>query len=302
MRRGVGSVQRALSVRNILATIALLSTVSGTAFAAMYGTSSFKNSSIQGKDVKNGTLSAIKYSTAAKAWFKARDGAIGNTGVVGDVGDAGADANSTTSWAYNNTGLLRDWVDTARVVPSDPPNKDPRDWDSSSYGVEAFGAIKLQISTGGHQGIDMDGTDRLVVALSGMAISADDFPKQSAKTGGAITLPWKSNLSATATMSFLHRGNPNDGGAYGGRASGRLECTLQRANQANPSNFSQMGSEAYVSSNVTNEVVTLTLAANAKDVAAGTYNVAAYCVDADFNGTTQWTVVSGSMNALAAEQ
>jgi hypothetical protein len=289
-------------VKNVLATVALASTLTGTAVAAtMYGSSSLATGAVRSADVKNGQVSSIKFTTTAKTWFKDQTGAVGDTGPVGDQGDAGDDAYAVTSWAYLNTGLIRDWAHVANDATTYAvPNDDNKNWSSSTYGSQASGGTnKPQISTGGHQTLNMDGNAQMVAALSGMNIGV--AVKQQAQTKGAIVLPAKSNLSATANITMLHKGDP--GGPYdGGRISGRVECKLMRANQASPPNFTLMGSPLYYSSDTTNDVVNFTIAANAKDVAAGTYNVAIYCVDADYTGSTQWAFVSASMNVLAAEQ
>jgi hypothetical protein len=110
-------------------------------------------------------------------------------------------------------------------------------------------------------------------------------------TSNNIVVPWSNNLTGMTSVSFLHEGTIHE----------RMSCSLQYANSASPSTFSNLGEPQMISSFGHKEIVSLSMVGS-KNVAAGTYNVRVLCHDLDDNntGTASWRFIRGNLTAMAA--
>lgn len=108
-----------ITYANVMASLAILMSLGGTAYAAVILTGrNIKDSSLTGLDVKNGSLVTADLSAATRASFKGAKGiagAVGTpgargltglTGPKGDTGAPGAPAEVVTSFASRDTGFV----------------------------------------------------------------------------------------------------------------------------------------------------------------------------------------------------
>jgi hypothetical protein len=123
-------------------------------------------------------------------------------------------------------------------------------------------------------------------------------------------LPWDSHLNATTSLTFLHRKNGEtlDTGAGGSNLHGRIQCKAAYGTNDSFSAFETMGIPTYASATaaVTHELVNVSLTADAHTavsdglVPAGTYNVAILCRDADYTGSTQWSLANANLSVVGS--
>ncbi|MBC7644857.1 MAG: collagen-like protein [Thermoleophilia bacterium] len=298
-----------ISYAHIVSTLAIILGLSGTAYAASINGSMLPYDSVTGIKVKNGTLAEIDFNPM---WFgymrgpqgdsglQGTQGIPGPIGITGVKGDHGDPSYAVSSWAYNDTGLLRNWSGTS-------PNNPALDWDSTCYQAttqpcaEPTNGGHTNIRPGGFDDIHMDGSHKAVVSLSGMNNGATYQLQQS---GGTVTPTFSNNLSATANLTFMHRSNGESAvnNTGGDTLNGRLECKLSYGNGSALSSFNVMGTPEYATSYQQHEIVNITIVGNASYVQPGNYNVAASCIDADYTGLAQWSFVSGNLDVLAAQQ
>lgn len=295
-------IDRHITYANVVAMIALVLSLGGTAYAALViTTANVKDRTLLGADVRDQTIGFVDLASGTRNELvgtkgdRGPDGIRGFKGPVGpqgDQGDAGNSTRSTTSWAFHDSGIIRDMADSRT-----PANSTPTDWDDTTYGTPA----ERQIRQGGFSSLPVQGLQTLLVGLSG--ISCCDT-NQVYENSGLIETTFSGNLSAHATVTLLHRNYNEASGDTGGTPiHGRLKCWLGRGNGASPSDYQTMGTPAWVSAEEQHELVTITLAANGGNIGAGTYNVAAFCQDGNLaSSSASWMFVSASINALVAEQ
>lgn len=305
-----------ITYANVAASLALLLSLGGTAYAAVVITGkNVKDSSLTGADVQNGSLASKDLSAAARASFKGArgsqgpagpmgisgfDGARGTTGATGPQGDTGANgepAAVVTSFASRDTGLLM-------RSSLDVPNPQSRAWYDYNCGGSTGDPMSdpACASDNGNQApsgvgnIPLIAAPTMVLALQGMSRSADET-RHEITSNNNVEVPWSNNLSGTASVVLLHNGPVGTTQSI----HDRVECALQYANSTSPSTFSNLGEPQMVSSFGTKEVVSLTLIGS-KNLSAGTYNVRVTCSELDNNDTSEygWRFVRGNLVAMAA--
>jgi hypothetical protein len=291
-------ILRHIKYANVVASIALLMSLGGTAYAAVVITGkNVKDSTLTGVDVKNASLTAADLSAATKRSFKGATGARGATGAKGltgiagpkgDTGAPGAPAEVVTSFATRDTGFI-----TRRNNSN--PNPDTRDWydyncngdNTTSAACPSFDGNQTDTSVGV---VELSAAGSSVIALSGINIDSQET-LHTYSTQNNIAVPWSNNLTGFASISVLHMGTLHE----------RFECQLEYANVSNPTAFAKLGAPQVVSAYGEHEIVPFTLIGS-KNVSAGTYNVQLTCTDLDDNnsGTASWRFVRGNLTAMAA--
>lgn len=299
-----------ITYANTMATLALLLTLGGTAYAAVTLTSAnVRNNSITGADVKSGSLTQADLHASTKRALVGPRGATGRTGSAGPKGTTGdtgpqgprgSAAYMTSAFAYRDTGLV--WQRTGTLLPNNNGGTG-KHWDDPTYASSATGGPYPQIRTSGYESIPLDGSFRPVLSLTGMS-GAD--ASRSSDTRLKLTFT-EAYLNATASLSILHRRNgeslaTNSGGTL---LHGRVQCALFYGTAADPAALTtQAGVTAVASSGyggVDHELINVALNGNASGLVAGTeYNVTVKCRDADFTGNTQFQVARGNLTALAS--
>jgi hypothetical protein len=300
---------------NVMATIAVLLAMSGTAYASvMISGTQIRNGTLTNAQLRDATITAAKLTPTTRTQLRGPKGdrgaqglkgstgsaglrgPTGPTGPKGDTGPPGEAAAVVTSFASRDTGFI---VRSAE----DTPNPDGHAWFEFNCGGSALDptAGPCTSDNGNQIGsavgvIDMIATPRMVVALSGMSKDSLEV-NHTINSNNNVVVPWSNNLTGMATVTFLHRG------PVGTTLSvhERLECRLQYANSASPGTFQALGEPQMLSAFGTKELVSMTLVGSA-NVSAGTYNVRVACSDMDYasNQNHGWRFVRGNLTAMAA--
>ena len=288
-----------ITFANVTATIALVLSMSGSAYAAkklIITGANVKNGSLTGADIKNASLTSSDLNASVTTSLRGKNGtngtngkdgakgdrgprgAEGPAGPKGDVGPPGEAAAVVTSYASRDTGILKS--STAGV-----PNPGQQAWydyncadgspapcanDDGNFRNDAIGNITLIADP------------QMVLALQGMS----RFPEEThheINTRNNIVVPWKTNLTGMATVSLLHEG------------------TTKYANAATPSEFRDLGEPQMVTAYGTKEIATLTLVGS-ENLNPGTYNVRVWCADMDYASQAEhgWRFIRGNLTAFAA--
>lgn len=310
----------AVTYANIVATIAVLFALSGAAYAVkMYSGKNIANNTLQNSDFKTASLGTADLGLEAKAALVGARGATGAKGGIGATGTKGgkgidgvlgSPAKLTSSWAQNDTGLV-----TSSGLPI--PNSPATDWDDPNYGTDFPDSTpnlrqipELQAGQSDYTPVNISATDAPLIRLTDMAVVSAPAANSS---NGVVKLPWAANLSATATVTLLHRADGEDWQTNGGATPGtllhdRVQCWLgYGAAGGNPATYTQMGRPVYASSGVKHELLQVSIVADADTTAgkvpAGDYNVAVMCHDPDTTATPssiKWSFVSGNLTVLGA--
>jgi hypothetical protein len=265
-------IRRHITFANVAASVALLTSLTGTAYAATMITGfQIKDGTVTGADIKNGGLSTSDLSTLAISKLK---GATGPKGDQGPAGPTGAAAKLSVSWGSRDTG---EWQTPASQNVSQQP------W----YSRDDDGVA---------------GADSKVAGEFAPEIAYQPFssiqPQVSINGDGAgpLSFDYNAAVNGMATVTVLHQGTVHT----------RMECQLW-AKDMNSSTQNAMGDPVYASSNTDKELVTLSLVGSKNiSVFSGTknYDVQVRCRDADRTGNPQdtWTFVRGSVTAFAASE
>lgn len=293
-----------ITYANVMASLAIVLAMGGTAFAAIVLTGrNVKDSSLTGIDVKNGSLTAYDLSLAARNSFKGAKGTTGTMGITGargltgatgpkgDTGAPGAPAEVVTSFASRDTGFV------TRVDAADPNTADLPWFEYNCGNTGAAGPCALDDGNQTNIGVgsvNLIASDTLVIALSGMPPKATNETNQS---NNVVTVPWSNNLTGMATVSLMHRGPVGQETAI----HERVECGLEYANSTNPSSFAPLGEPQMVSSFGTREIVNLSLVGSA-NLMSGAYNVRVVCSDMDYASASDhgWRFIRGNLTVMAA--
>ncbi|MBC7644856.1 MAG: collagen-like protein [Thermoleophilia bacterium] len=303
-----------LTYANVVASLALLFAMSGAAYAATTITgSNVKKGSITNSQVKDSSLSAADFSTAAKASLvgkrgdagpRGQAGANGSSGLTGPAGDPGTAAQLTSTWAWNDTGLMTD--STADYAN---PNSPAQPWDSPTYGSANGSSLPNLRASSANAATNLNSGYQMVVALGGMP---GGVPNQSIGGQGLLVMAFAGKITATATVSMLHRNDgeslaDNGATAPGSLLNGRVQCKLSYGSGNNYASFTDMGAPMYASSAITHEMVNMSVSGNADTTSmllpAGSYNIALMCRDADMtttSGSRQWSFSSGNLTAIGS--
>lgn len=299
-----------------MATIALLGALTtGGAYAAGFLTSvNIKNGSLKNNDFKNKSLTTADLSASALAslvgakgdtGFPGSNGDMGDQGQKGPDGDPGDPAKLTSSWAWIDTGLMTD--SSQEYIPPNPTHDGGYDdWDDLEYGTGTGEGVHLNLRTpAAYTPVNFGVEWTPVMALEGVTFVGTG---QSGESQGLITLPWDGRLSATATISMLHRRdgedfNTNDP-ATGTLRNGRLQCKVAYGTGSDFSTFTTMGAQTYLSSSTGHEIIDITVLGDANTLGGlvpdGAYNVAVLCRDVDYTGNPQWSLVNANMTTYAS--
>jgi hypothetical protein len=290
----------ALTPKNVLATLALLVSLSGTAYAAtQVSGASFANGSLTGVQVKNGSLYPMNFSQAALAALHAVKGAQGKPGPAatakgqpgpqGPQGPAGDPAHH--AYSYSDGDDNHQFIKAPDINPplgqncACPTTYFPR-WNyqctlPTKYCNETtnLGTYSRLLDTSYHQVLT--------------------FP--SASNGGFLTLDHTGSVVVTGTGSFLH--------VPGDQAS-RVQCRVQSLDVTDSVvTTSPLGVPISVSSNLDDQLVNVTATgAIHVTVTPGSprkYEFAFTCRELDDsnpnNSATDWYFVKGNVNAISAE-
>lgn len=316
---------RHLSYANVMATLALFSTLGGTAYAALVVTgANVKDSTLTGVDVKNYSLQTADLSLRARLALKGPKGAPGTNGTngingmngakgatgpkgwagpmgpKGDTGPQGDSAAVVTSYASRNTGILTryqqnviqpnpnnlPWYDYNCTSAVSPSNTTPCDADDGNQLTTGVGNLKLEA------------TDKDVLQLiNNPTPQSNERISQS----GGLVVPWQSHLSAMATVTFLHLG------PVGSTLSihERMQCELRYQSTLAGGASGTLGEPQMVSAFGTREVVSLSLVGSngsSTGVPAGTYNMWIECSDMDYtqNPSYGWRLLTANLVGQAA--
>jgi hypothetical protein len=289
-----------ITYANVMASIALVLALSGTAYAAITITGrNVRDSSLTGADVKNGSLATADLAAATRRSFKGDrgfsgstgpmgiKGLTGNTGPKGDKGDPGAPAEVVTSFASRDTGfLVRNNFST--------PNPSGAPWYDYNCGGGNTTAAGCASSDGNQDGsgvgvFELNPNPLEVIALQGMTKDPLET-KHRITTHNNVVVPWSNNLTGISSVSLLHEGTIHN----------RVECALQYANSANPGQFENLGEPQMLSAFGPKEIVAMTIVGS-KNVSSGTYNVRVVCSDMDHDGgIATWRFIRGDLSVMAA--
>ena len=293
-----------MNFATIVSILALLIGSGSAAYAAIMITgASVKDGAITGGKIKDGSLTTSDLSSSARTTVTGGDGPRGVRGDKGATGPAGQLAKLTSSWASRNTGLVTDSTSLRQA-----PNTGWLFWDDLTYGaanVDGEGAKPNIRTTGNYVAVDLNDTWQPVLALNGMTLTGTNA---TGSAQGMITLPWSARLTATATMSLLHRRSGDDAGTQdpstGTEYNTRAACKLAYGTNNTYTSFTTMGTPMYSSSDLTHQLTNLSLVADVDTSAAllpaGSYNIAVLCRDPDYTGQTEWSIATASMTAMAS--
>jgi len=294
-----------------MATLALFLTIGGTAAAAIVITgANIKNNSLLSRDVKRESLEDRDLTRAAKAALVGTQGdkgatgskgSKGITGVNGSQGPRGSAAYMTSAYSFLSTGVM---TQRGTQTPNNGENNTGHDWDDPNYAndsINVVGGPYPNLRTlGNYLNVSLGNTMQPMTALTGMP-GAHANATKSPDTLLRLTFS-DGYLNAQASLTLLHRADGEDLTSHSSGAvrNGRAVCALFYGTSADPNALTQMaGIPAYVSSDMSHELVQVSLNGNAAGMAAGTqYNVTVKCRDADFTGNTQWQLVSGNLTTF----
>lgn len=150
-----------ITYANAMATLALVLALGGSAIAAgklrVYTGAKVADNTVTGSHVKDGSLVSADLSTKARASFRGEPGSRGATGSKGALGVAGvrgangprgSAALMTSAFAWRDTGLVTQRVNS--LVPNDGPGSQGSDWDAADYASSAYGGPYPNIRTPGN--------------------------------------------------------------------------------------------------------------------------------------------------------
>ncbi|MCW2961780.1 MAG: Collagen triple helix repeat-containing protein [Thermoleophilia bacterium] len=297
-------LRRAATPANVIATVALVMSLGGTAFAAATITGAHvKDSTLTGIDVKNRSLGAADLSFAAIRSLKGTTGASGikgatgatgpkgEPGATGPTGANGAAAQLVSSFASERPGTLGSVAGHDRYVSPNgsTPNSLAQAWYSYDRTTEVddgnvADAINDHVAQPPLNGTMLADQTNLLSLTDGQA------------NGGQLNVSFNSYVTGTAAITLIHKGDVHT----------RAECQLFGSDG---SSLTTIGEPVWVSSNQEHELVTVSLVGtksyNASATAPKQYNVIVRCRNGDKTNRGEiddWEYVRGNLTAFAASR
>ncbi|MCW2973920.1 MAG: hypothetical protein JWN72_2193 [Thermoleophilia bacterium] len=298
-------MRHVLTPANLIATLALLLSLTGTSYAAVKITGAqITNESITGAKIKNNSIAISDLAgttvaslrgftgTAGDRGFQGPSGPRGATGPKGDAGNVGAPARLVSSYAQEKPGFdansLQEGYDRYVSPNGTTPNASSQPWyaynnQSGDDGIDMMpaDAIDGRYTQPTLNGALLDGVGQtnLLSLTDGQA------------NGGQLNVKFNSFITGNASITLLHRGTTHT----------RAECRLFVSEN---STLTAIGSAVWVSANQDYQVVTVGLVGtapfSASDYSPAQYNVIVRCRDGDKTPSDEWEYVRGNLTAFAA--
>ena len=311
-------LRRAITVPNVLATVALLVSLTGTSYAAMVVTGkNIKDSSITGVDVKNRSITSMDFTSGARTALAVRGpdgprGPQGDTGVAGSSGPKGnPGARASRAFSFVNvedTQVLATLGTLNVAAGSDPCFKARIDdtfspfkptcladntgvqydrWNNDCDSISHYCNFRRRApSLAGRLS-----TDYTVLMKVGMGSGSND--------GGFLSLDRPGNIIVTGSAVFFH----SEGDSHS-----RIQCQPQVRLTGSSSEAIPMDTPTILSSALDDQLVTMSFTggANIASVAPplANYDFQLQCKELDDDGTddfTDWWFVKGNLNATSTE-
>lgn len=317
-------LRRALTVPNVLSTLALLAALCGATITAAWAApmltgANVKNGSLQSRDVKNGNLAALDFSATARTALKAQTGPKGDAGQPGSTGPKGRkgakgadgpDAGRAYSYitADDTSSYLK--PKSTNFINPDPtngicnfaPNQLPAflglpndcsgfspyfpHW---SYDCNAF--LPKYCGLGDRVGSAGSGATQLGTGSNGVVGFTGD------ENGSFVTLMGPGNILVTASLTLMHPKNDN--------FHSRVSCQPQVRRSNSSDQYSDLGVPTMVSGRDVLELVHITVTGGARFEQAGDYDFQVACrlVDEYNTGSADdnWYFISGNATATTTE-
>lgn len=319
-------MKRWLTGSNVLSTIAMLTALSGASISAVYAAplltgKHVKNGTLTSADIKDGSISASDFTSAAKTTLKAQTGPTGDTGPVGAAGSQGArgrtgvrgpDAGRAYSYiqAEDTGGFLKPkTTNYANPDPADPcgeggstPTTLPgfMGFDAACTGFAPqypHWAWDCGLVFPRYCGIDRDragsagaGATILSTAPLGVVGFTGD------ENGSFVTLMGAGNVVVTASLTLMH---PED------NFHSRVACQPQVRQSDTGGAYTNLGVPTIVSGRDVDELVHVTVTGGTRFTDDGDYDYQVACWMLDEYSTSSqddnWWFISGNATATTTE-
>ena len=297
----------AFTPANLIATLALLMSLTGTSYAAVKITGSqIQNETVTGAKVKNGSLTSADLAPATIAGLRGPEGPRGTTGMQGfsgargatgpqgEPGDSGAAAKIVSSYAQEKPGFdaatLEEGHDRYISANGSTPNSGAESWYLYDHNTADNGTDPEPADTidGRYSQPTLNGALLNNIGQSNLLSLTDGQAN-----GGQLNVNFNSFITGNASMTLLHHGTTQT----------RAECQLfvSENNYLTP-----MGQSVWVTANRDYEMVTVGLvgtgAFSASSYSPAQYNVIVRCRDGDKTPNDEWEYVRGNLTAFAASR
>jgi hypothetical protein len=316
--------RRALTTQNVLATLAVFASLTGTAFAArtvLYTGANVRNSSLTSIDVKDRSLPSTDFTSVARTQLKAQAGAKGDTGATGAIGNQGRTGtkgpdgpDAGRAYSFITATDVNSYVGPRSGSKSNPPTfacptNDPDTLLAAATGVddnctgftpfyphwaydcEANSLAKYcNRKDDGGLGTAGSGATVMQTNLDGVVSFTGD------ENGSFVTLMGPGNIVVTGSLTFLH---PVD------NFHSRVACQAEARKSDSADAYTKLGVPIMVTGREYNELVHLTVTGAGRFQEKGDYDFQIECAMLDEYSTSlnvdNWIFVSGNATATTTE-
>jgi hypothetical protein len=281
----------------------VLATASSAVAARVVTGAQVVDGSLTGVDVRRASITAADLSSTTRTMMRGRAGLVGATGATGPKGETGPVGLQGAPGTPARVASGWSWFDS-RYLATPGNNAGPDNWYAYN-GASPGGNVTLPNLQWTNA---LDRSFETVLSLTSPNCTTGDVQgvdcPWGASDGGGVSVAWDSNITAVATVTFLHNQDA-DITAGDPPPHTRAQCFLAANKGTGSSDFDQIGAKADVSGYAQRQVETMTLVGsiNRTTSSATEYMVRVECRDADgTNGRSRWYVVSGSLNVTATER
>lgn len=312
------------TVRNVLATVALFASLSGTSYAVVtIKATRIKKESLTGKDIKNKSLGQLSFSSSTFAYFDTnRKGPTGDKGPTGTQGQQGLKGSKGPTGATAPRAFSYIKADDSYQMIKGPTNpginppagqtacnainltNNPEDvgyCDTAPYNTIYYPLWNFDCVSGGANTENYCNSTNVIPASS-KKLTNSWYPVMqfvSGQTnGGYLTLDRPGNIVVTATLTLWRDRVDNHS---------RVACQPQVRLAASPAqNSFLLGTPTTLSSGVGDELLVMTVTGGVHLTTTGEYDFQVLCkqLDDDDSGSDfrDWYFVKGNVNAISTEQ